>query len=433
MNARQGAAHKTWASETFGLSADGAAPMYDAFERAFSRHWLENGPRENRVIETWRRDDFLAGLEVAAVGSAVLDVERVDPGWLEQIARSIRGAKGGEEHGFIFELIACGMLAAGGMQIRPAPKAAPGHDAQLLFQDGYKLRLSFKNFEISNHETTFRKRCELLRLRFCRTVATGRPMRLGVQGLVHLDAEDFYALGSSLKSLRAGRSIEVRPGRVSAVVSQIFAEPGEQAFAHDRVSDQCIVLCPEHPKEQLRLESKLKNACLNMARHCPRTDNIGNFVLVRLHPAADTSRLEARALKLVREEVTDVDAIMLYQPAIVRTDDGKSVLVHHVRVVYGPRMDGRGNMIRLVPLVGLFSSQPSVIQLHGPSGSLMDLTNRYVYQAGDIYHAISVQDGSQGLLTNRVSGVRSHLIIRSGNSSKELQGLFPKFDHLRLL
>jgi hypothetical protein len=101
---------KQRASERFGMSRELSAPLYAAFERVFGRCRLDSGPVENRVIELWRREDDLAALEIAAVGAAPVDVERVNPQWVREIADKIRGDRSGGEHGWIFELIACGML-----------------------------------------------------------------------------------------------------------------------------------------------------------------------------------------------------------------------------------------------------------------------------------------------------------------------------------
>ena len=209
------AAPRAWASERVGVSRELSAPFYAAFERVFGRDWLESGPVENRVIELWRRRDPLAALEIAAVGSALIDVERIDPEWVLEIADKIRVDKNGGEHGWIFELIACGMLAAGGMPLRPAPNSTRGYDAELRFEDGYRLRMSFKSFGISDDERDFHLRASSLRERFRKLLPAGRPMRLRVQGRVHLQNSDFAAIAARLARPRTGcraASVRLRDG-----------------------------------------------------------------------------------------------------------------------------------------------------------------------------------------------------------------------------
>lgn len=431
-------APKTWASGSFGLARVDAHEPYAAFERVFGRAWLETGPVTNRVVETWRRDDFLAGLEVAAVGAAVLDVERIDASWLAQIARRIRGAGGGEEHGFIFELVACGMFAAGGMNVRPAAKAASGYDAQISFDDGYRLRLSFKNFELSSHELTFRKRCEGLRQQFRAILPPGRAMRLSVQGRVHLEHQDFVALAEHLPHLMQGATVEVVPGRVAANVRELRPESGDLPFARNSVSDQCIFISPEHSNEQLRVEGKLRNACINMAKHCRRSPATGNLLLVRLHPGADVGRLADRALQLVSRDTPEVDAILLYQPSLVRTREGKTVLVHCVRFVHSPSYDARGHGLRVVPLFGMFSDKANETRIEGPGNRSLTLGNHlYVYQAGDLYRTMngSFPMGElKGTVGSPGQGLNTHLVVEmEDGSSSEIHGLFPAHDNLRLL
>jgi hypothetical protein len=427
--------HKTWGSEQFGLPRAEADVMYAAFERVFGRKWLESGPATHRVVETWRRDDFLAGLEVAAVGSAVLDVERVDAAWVEQIAQQIRGARGGGEHGFIFELMACGMFAAGGMDVRPAPQAAPGVDAQLVFPDGYTLRLSFKNFDMSLHERTFRERSVQVRRKFRALVPAGRPLRLSVEGQVPLSAADFDAVEAALPHMRHNKIAHIRPGRVAAHIRPLHAEAGELSFAADRVSDQCIIISPEHANEQKGFQTKLRDACRNMAEHCPKTEGVGNFLLVRLSPTANTALMAERATQMVLERTPEVDAVLLYQPALIRMEEGQSVVVHHWRIVYSPNFDGRGHPIHMRPLLGVFSDQRSEIQLTRPDGQPLTLDGKYVFQAADFYRVMRQDQRGEweGAVSTPAGGVRTHLVVEMADGSFDLNGLFPEHDNLRLL
>jgi hypothetical protein len=426
--------NKTWASEVFGMPRQESDPYYAAFERVFWRDWLENGLATHRVVETWRRDDFLAGLEVAAVGACVVDLEKIDPRWVKDLATMIRRSKGGEEHGFVFELMACGWLAAGGMDIRPAPIATPGLDAELHFDDGYRLRLSFKNFDISEQEKNFRNRAKALRAQFRRLIPPGSAMRMSVRGTEPMNEDDFDAVKANLRRLISGWSGFVVPARVGADIRPLLAEPGAAAFARSRASDQCIIVAPQYPNEQRRFEGKLREACRDMARRVPRSDHAGNVLMVRLHSTANSDRLHERAVQLVTSEVADVDAIVLYQPTIVRAAN-QSMLVHHVRVAYGPQFDGRGHTLSFRPLVGLFANEPSKIEMMAGEQPIATLTGDYVYQAGDFYRSLSLADGSQTANAQKIAdGVHEHIMIEGPDGREsEVKGRFPEHDTLRLL
>jgi hypothetical protein len=411
-----------------------SAPFYAAFERVFGRSWLDSGPVENRVIELWRRKDDLAALEVAAVGSALIDVERVDPEWVLEIAEKIRVDTNGGEHGWIFELIACGMLAAGGMPLRPAPNATRGYDAELTFEDGYRLRMSFKSFGISDDERDFHLRASSLRERFRKLLPAGRPMRLSVQGRVHLQHSDFAAVAAKLAHSSAAKAEEVVPGRVAIIVRPLTQEAEKLPFASGMVSDHCVIISPEHPNEQIRRMSRLHKACVNMTEHCPRAPDIGNLLLVRLHPTVDMARLFEKARQLLEQKKQGVDAIALYQPSVARDSDGKSVLVHTMRVAAGPNFEGRGHALKFVPLVGLLSSEPSHVQLMNGSQEVLKLQGNYVYQGGEIFQAVKF-DGqhAEGELRTLAAGVHQKLVIEMNDGSFVMQGLFAPHDHLRLL
>lgn len=428
------AAPRERASERFGMPRELSAPLYAAFERVFGRSWLDGGPVDNRVIELWRREDDLAALEIAAVGAALIDVERVDPEWVSELAEKIRADRSGGEHGWIFELIACGMLAAGGMPLRPAPNATSGYDAELTFEDGYRLRMSFKSFGISDDERDFHLRASGLRKRFRKLLPAGRPMRLGVQGRVHLQQPDFAAVAAKLAHPGTGKTGEVVPGRVAIVVRPLAQEPGELPFASGMVSDHCIIISPEHPKEQIRRMSRLRTACVNMTTHCPRAPGIGNLLLVRLHPTADIAQLFEKARQLLEQKEQGVDAIALYQPSVVRDSDGKSLLVHSMRVAAGPNFEGRGHALKFVALVGLVTSEPSHVQLMNGNQEVLKLQGNYVYQAGEIFQALKF-DGqpAEGKLRTPAAGVHIKTLVEMNGDSFVLQGLFAPHDYLRLL
>lgn len=424
-----------WGTQHFGLPKEEAEPFYEAVETLFHKQWLENWQPPNRVAETWRREDFLAGLELACFGSAIQAIQRVDPVWTGEVAKKIRRAPSGSEHGFIFELLACGMLAAGGMNIRPCRKNEPGKDAEIVFPDGFTLRLSIKNHDISEHETRFRKHAASLRDSLHKRMGVGEALHLVVQGREHLSAEDFLGLRAQLAHLPVGMLVDVDPGRVTMWLHHMQSAAGELPFARDRRHDQLTVFCPQHANEKPKFAANLRKACANMAAHCPRSPHSANLVLMRLHPSASTADLATVAYQLLQEDGTGVDAIMLYQPSMTRNMDGASQLVHHAMLKLGPQYPRTGYVVQMAALLGAMSQAPSSLQLRVNREAALSLENHYVYQVGDVYRALRFTPAgrNEGDLTVTAPGLRNHLVVEMPDGGFDVLGKFAVQEELRLI
>jgi hypothetical protein len=111
------------------------------------------------------------------------------------------------------------------------------------------------------------------------------------------------------------------------------------------------------------------------------------------------------------------------------------VLVHHVRVAYGPQFDGRGHKLNFRPLVGVFADEPSKVEMMASEQPIATLTGEYVYQAGDYYRSLRLADGSQSASPQNIAdGVHEHIMIEGADGQEiELKGRFPEHDTLRLL
>lgn len=423
-----------WATTHFGLAREDAQPYFQALETLFNRRWLDHWQQPNRLAQTWQRRDFLAGMELACLGAAVQQVLQLDPPWAKAVAKKIREGNG-SEHGFIFELLACGMLAGGGMDVRPCRKNTPGKDAEIVFPDGFTLRLSFKNHDLSEHEKTFRQHAASLRGLLHSRMRPGDAIQLAVQGLQHLVTEDFEAVRKALAQATTGELLDIIPGRVALKLHRLVPGPGEHPFAPDRRSDRLLVLCPQHPNEQANFATKLKKACDNMRQHCKRTPSSANLLFMRLHPSADAKQLAQLADALLQDKSCGVDAIVLYQPSIARTEDGLSTLLHHVLFVPGPDYPLEGRSLRMESLVGRTSSEPSVLQLQVGEHTQRTYVNHYMYQVGDAYRLLRVDAGVnvEGNLTATAPGVREHLVVQMPSGNFELRGRFAQQEELMLL
>lgn len=200
----QGEHRFKWGGKPIGIEESVAQAAFAMVERTFTRQWLEKG-LANRVQETWARNDFLAALELYALGDSIQKLNASNPKKLSELVRVIR--KGGSEaHGFLYEIHALAMLASSGCPVEPTPKAEPGFDAHLSHPSGTQIRWSFKNHDITDAERTFRRFGADLYDRFRQRCGPGALERLIVHAERHLKPADFSEIGHALDGMYSGET-----------------------------------------------------------------------------------------------------------------------------------------------------------------------------------------------------------------------------------
>jgi hypothetical protein len=415
-----------WGAEPLNVDQQTADRSFGAVEACFGKRWLESG-QAHRVQKVWARKDFLAGLELLFLGSAIDCLKDLNASKLKELIKQVK--RGGlTSHGFLYEIQALAMLVNGGHDVVPTPKATSGYDADVRFAGGITLRYSFKNHDLSEHEQKFRSQCERLYVRLRAQASTGALERLMVFADSPLEHDDFVVIEKSMRSLELGREVSIRP-HVYVELTRHAASNGEAPFAFDAKSTQLTVVARHHPNEQRNFLKKLRVAAKNIEKYCPRTTGFANVVLMRIHHTADTPTLHSAARDLLMERDCSLDAVVLHQPMVARSDDSWS-LVHHAQLAVGAGFPSNCP-VNLVLSGAAVSARPTPFSL-SIDGVRTELSGQYVFQRG-VHVREGIVNGGLSSLRAPAMGIHEQAAFGIGGQRMLVSARHPEQDELFLI
>ena len=415
-----------WGAKPLNVDQKTADRSFGAVEDWFGKRWLEGG-QAHRVQKVWARTDLLAGLELFLLGSAIDCLKVLDASKLKELVKQVK-QRGLTSHGFLYEIQALAMLVNGGHDVVPTPKATAGYDADVRFPGGLTMRYSFKNHDLSEHEQKFRSQCERLYATLQAQASAGVLERLVVVAERPLEHDDFVVIEKSMRSLELGWAASIRP-QVYVELTRHAASNGEARFAFDAKSTQLTVVARHHPNEQRNFLKKLRVAAKNIEEHCPRTAGFANVVLMRVHHTADTPTLCSAARDLLMERNCSLDAVVLHQPAVARSDDSWG-LVHHAQLAVGASFPSNCP-VQLVLPGGAVSARPTPFSLSN-DGVRTELSGQYVFQRG-VFVREGVVNGGLSSLGAPALGIQEQAVFSIDGQRMRMSARHPEQDELFLI
>ncbi|MBX3233596.1 MAG: hypothetical protein KIT84_11370 [Labilithrix sp.] len=410
----------------------------------FGSGWLD-ATGTNTVQMLWKRRDMLATSELVSLGHAL---ERLSghPAWLRGQVRIAKGKDTNNAGGAIFEILALGNFDVTDAAVVPAKASQPGFDGTLVFKSGGRLILSLKRYGTSNHQAEFNRRAESLR----RDVAGGLKQR-GADGFALIAVAESYPGPAEWADLRKA----LDPNKVSTgdelrmddwyVRAVPLPDRHDAPLAASCGSLTVQVIAPFHQNEADNLRSKLFDACANLARHGVQEGALStNMVYVHVPSSASIADCATWVRQWFEDyQAKPVSAVLLYQPAVVRSPDNRSH-IHHCffierRDESRPLIFGDPNAIPHLSLpVGTGGREPSIEQLAFSDGRVLSLRGRYAYQRGDVYREMVQVDGKNwsATLESPAPGVHEHAVIPKhfgGSGRAIVQPRFAPSDDLVLL
>ncbi|VWB69762.1 hypothetical protein BLA14095_03174 [Burkholderia lata] len=368
---------------------------YRAFvESLFNPIWLRSStPHRLRAI--WQRTDNLAKTEVASFGFFIKQLQAEHKKWLADTARDIRNQTQ-SPHGLIFEIVTLGSLAARGMNVRPMERHHPGYDAEISGQDGYTLRVSIKNHDISEHEKQFRwESARLANVVRRRVLASGRAWQAVIRSRTHLDVSAFEEISAILR-----RS----PIQSGEIAPHLFPKRGASIQMREIKNSKylpgsytCNVTCPRLAYEYTRFHKNINIAIKKFDKHSPRAPGRSNVIFMRVHGSADIEELTNYAREALTRPDCSVDAIMLYQAAIGHNPTTQQIM-YYARDVVSPRYTGSSLKFPLQFLSGVAVAKPVSKGLFSVSRNeqlpIDDITTEYSFQRGRLFYRVHGADQS---------------------------------------
>lgn len=427
------------------------ADLDDAFRviiELFGKEWLET-PDGHVIQVLWDRPDHLATIELFTLGFALRELNKIDPPFVKARVKDIKSNDKKTQNGALFELFALNAFHQN-PQVIPAKENNPGFDGTVQLVNNKSLKLSIKNYSISAHHAEFLKNArkaeelakQLMAKHKCPPVETiinkksGYPSSTDWQELMD-NMEGLFASMPDFKGNLATGSI----GDWGIIQRQI--PPAEGTFSKLHQSYTFILSSPFHKNEEKNLHDKLEEACVNLVTHsATETSDEKNAIIIHLPRIASRKNCEQWAKNYLNTYPDKpISVILLYQPLVMSTKDGKGTYISNGLSIVGRDSlykDFQETNIDMVFPVGKvehpYGQHTIFIQDKPDQAISIVLEDSYVYQRGHHYLDAEVTEGTMtGTVKKIASGVFKHLIIKIEGQAVEMSGRFEPEDVLYIM
>lgn len=426
-------------------------------ESKYTELWLSEN-KSHPLQKLWARNDELASHELYTLGTSIDQMIKIDYKWtIDQIKLS-KSFDRKNSQGAIFELIGLALMHSKKHPVVPSKSNQPGYDGKLIIGGTKQMRVSIKNYGMSESQKMFETKAKQLE---------GDVVRLLKKfafppALIFVDFPFYYPQKSDWQLLidrleatfdehkfSADGFLGIAMGTKGVCYLQIkpLIDTGQE-FHENYQSYTLIVGSVYHPNENKNLYSKIEDACANLVKHSIKEDgDILNSLLLHLPTNASVENCEKWAQEYFElYPHKQISAIFFLQPAVVRDEKtGNSFIQYscrmHVREERFDKWKPNGfNFIFSLP-VGSVSSESAknTIIAEYPDGTIQKLTvdERYIYQTGQHYMKMQ-SDGNGGYTGNMYqpgSGVFVNSVIQFPGQpeSVAITGRFQPSDDLLIL
>ncbi|WP_233963648.1 hypothetical protein [Pectobacterium versatile] len=428
--------------ETKNCSEDDIIYYLECVEESFGFDWLvEKGNHKLQIL--WQRRDALSTNELFAIGKAIKSLKNEHEIWLKKTIANIKKQPEGA-HGFIAEIILASSITADKSKTTPAPANKPGYDISINGENGKNILISVKNHDISKHYKDFLKHSEKIRGEFIRIINNLKISARLIVCFLKPISKDLYKECVLLMhfKVKGYGNYCTDDGIVNIRVIPINDFDGKPTITG---SELCIITAPFHKNEHIGFKSKLTLASENMKKHLPKNSNTLRLLFMRLHHAADIKLLgEIANNMIISDENCGFDQVMLIQPSVARTPDGRSTIHTCFNFSQIIRSTPERNIldiykdighIRYAFPVGTFSNSPTNMIIMDENKLGVELEQSYIYQMGIIKtKAESRSDGSYwGELSSPASGIHVVSCFDVDGQSFTLGAIKPENEELLLI
>jgi len=248
-------------------------------------------------------------------------------------------------------------------------------------------------------------------------------------------AEDWQQLRDALSSLGSGR-------QTIGVWIVLFDDTLPSKFgpySKHQISYQIFFSAPFHKNESKNLSDKFDDAFANATKHAKPSNSV-RVVLMRVPetmalPACDQWAKDY----LSNNSASPIDAILLYQLALIDQPDDSSIMGHSLMISDTPRFSAwraaatppRGLVINRA--VGIEILPSRVLITNGPTNA--DFRDGYHYQRGEYFTAYPFDPNrpTNVVLRNISSGIFQYAVIVLPDGTEQLlAGHFPPTKEITL-
>jgi hypothetical protein len=403
---------------------------------AFGIDWLSAGDRALQAL--WQRKDGFAVNQLCLLGDAIAGFNEIDPKWVKDHVKKIKGPDANGRRGSMFELLGANLFRHSPQSIVPTKHNNPGYDLLLTMPDGANADISLKSFGISFHETTFRKRAaetEQAFISLLRECGTGGAV-LNAIANAYPSPSDWSALRSALGTL----PLDQATAQGIWTVKLGSLPPDYAPYNPQHLSYQVFMAAPFHQNESKNLSDKFDDAFANAKRFAVEAPDSVRVVLMRVPEAMSLRTCDRWAKEyLANNPASPIDGVYLYQLTVVEQPNDQSVISHALRISetarFGTWRSPPGNQRRGFALnlaVGVGTEPTRVKLVGGPAPQFME--EAYHYQKGEFYtlHVVDPNKPTNAWIRNLASGIFQYAVFQSGDSQMTWGGHFPPVKDITL-
>jgi hypothetical protein len=308
------------------MSDDDLDRLLGAVADAFESKWLSAADC-HPLKALWQRQDGFAVSQLCILGHALAGLNPIDRRWVKEHVAKIKGGDINERRGSMFELLGVALFLKPPQTIKPTKRSNPGYDAVLTLADHATVDISLKSYGTSIHELEFQKQAEIVQKEFI----ARRQSRSLVGGILHVfastfpSAQDWGQLRSALPTLRSNH-----PATIGIWSAKIGSLPVAYApYSPHHLSYMVFIAAPFHKNENKNLSDKFDSAFANAEKHAKQKPDGLRAVLLRVPETMSLKTCDTWTKGYLANNATSpIDAIFLYQIAVVEQPDDRSVIGH---------------------------------------------------------------------------------------------------------
>jgi hypothetical protein len=397
--------------------------------------WLNESPPVNPIQELWQRVDTLSSCELIILGESLRKIKTISSEWLTKTVRNSKSESLANARGAAFEIITSALWHNPPYhEVTFPPINEPGYDIKVIFPNNLKFVISIKNFGESTKSkaTTFKSR-ELENI-----VASN----LSIPTDVIITNSRFPTSTAWKKLIRKIPKVLMNNQRVKRNIEHgwtILKIPNLQnlvPFA-GKQSYSLTSVIPYHKNEILNAMSNIESAIQNLENHANQeSDILCNIVFLHTSPNIDIELCEKWGREYFSQYETNVSTLIFFQSHRVTKGDN-SVVQHTFKVVSKNnaihRIIKRNSMILkpIIPLGVISDSSPR--KTLSFNGTLVSLSEQYVYRSGKYFQWAENENGKQSGTVQYINGIKVNKIFKINEKQFLISGRFPPDEKLRLI
>jgi len=258
-------------------------------EDSFSKSWLGSG-KDHPLQAVWHREDILASIELATLGSSIQKIKIVSPDQTRQNIKTIKEIDVGNTRNAIWEIILSAAFHDPPAQYsRLLGPRRPTYDIEVRFPDETKNHISVKTFGQSEKDIAFCDQFESIE-KIIKSNLT-KSLQIFIFRDDYPTPEQWETLKGRLPEIIKFHCHPINSMEEWTIVIYPLTDDSvrihacvEQAKLYERRNSYSLFMSiPFYKNENRNIESKLKSACIDLIENgFIETNNSMNSLIIHL-------------------------------------------------------------------------------------------------------------------------------------------------------